>query len=73
MEIKNVETFKAKAKGKGWPTKVAITGTKWNIQVDEPVDDGGSNSGPNPMQYFVASLAGCQNEQKRWAYHSRGP
>ena len=27
------------------------------------MEDGGSNSGPNPMQYFIASLAGCQNEQ----------
>jgi uncharacterized OsmC-like protein len=27
------------------------------------VDDGGTNTGPNPMQYFAASLAGCQNEQ----------
>ncbi|MFT6679354.1 MAG: putative OsmC-like protein, partial [Granulosicoccus sp.] len=47
----------------GWPTKVEITNTEWKIQLDEPVDDGGSNSGPNPMQYFIASLAGCQNEQ----------
>ena len=31
--------------------------------MDEPVEDGGSNSGPNPMQYFTASLVGCQNEQ----------
>ena len=59
----HLETFKAEAQGKGWPTRVAITDTEWTLQLDEPVDDGGSNSGPNPMQYFVASLAGCQNEQ----------
>jgi len=59
----HIETFKATAQGTGWPTMVAITDTTWNIQVDEPEEDGGNNSGPNPMQYFAASLAGCQNEQ----------
>ncbi len=59
----HVETFKATAHGSGWPTAVAITDTEWKFQVDEPEEDGGSNSGPNPMHHFVASLAGCQNEQ----------
>jgi uncharacterized OsmC-like protein len=63
MENEHLETFKAEAQGNGWPTKVAITDTKWTLQLDEPVEDGGSNSGANPMQYFTASLAGCQNEQ----------
>jgi len=59
----HIETFKAEAQGNGWPTKVAIRDTEWTIQLDESVEDGGLNSGPNPMQYFIASLAGCQNEQ----------
>jgi putative redox protein len=63
MSNENLETFKATAKGKGWPTSVSITGTNWNLQMDEPKDDGGTDSGANPMQYFIASLAGCQNEQ----------
>ncbi|MFT5779713.1 MAG: putative redox protein [Crocinitomicaceae bacterium] len=62
-EIEHLETFKATAEGKGWPTAVAITGTEWKLQVDESEEDGGSNTGPNPMQYFTASLASCQNEQ----------
>lgn len=62
-ENQHVETFKATAQGSGWPTKVAITDTEWTIQVDEPEEDGGHNSGPNPMQYFAASVASCQNEQ----------
>ena len=48
---------------KGWPTTVAITDTAFTLQLDEPVEEGGTNSGANPMQYFAASLAGCQNEQ----------
>lgn len=62
-EIQHLETFKATAEGKGWPTSVNITGTEWKLQADEPVEDGGSNSGPNPMQYFITALASCQNEQ----------
>lgn len=63
MENSHIETFKAQAQGNGWPTKVNIVGTEWNLQLDEPTEDGGSNKGANPMQYFIASLAGCQNEQ----------
>ncbi|MFT7619627.1 MAG: putative redox protein [Planctomycetota bacterium] len=59
----HTETFRATAIGKGWPTTVTITDTEWTLQLDEPKDEGGQNSGPNPMQYFAASLAGCQNEQ----------
>lgn len=63
MENLQIETFKAKAQGNGWPTKVSITNTEWKLQLDETIEDGGSNSGANPMQYFTASLAGYQNEQ----------
>lgn len=59
----NIETFKAVAAGKGWPTTVSITDTAWTIQADETEEYGGLNSGPNPMQYFTASLVSCQNEQ----------
>ena len=63
MSEEHIETFKAVAIGKDWPTTVAISGTEFIIQIDEPVEEGGTNSGPNPMQYFAASLVGCQNEQ----------
>lgn len=59
----HIEVFHASAKGSGWPTAVSIAESDWTFSVDEPVEDGGSNSGPNPMHHFVASLAGCQNEQ----------
>jgi putative redox protein len=63
MENGHLETFKVEAQGKKVPTKVVITDTEWTLQLDEPIEDGGSNTGANPMQYFTASLAGCQNEQ----------
>ena len=52
-----LEVFKATAKASGWATTVNITGTEWTIQADETQEDGGTNTGPNPMQYFAASLA----------------
>ncbi len=63
MENSHIETFKAQAQGNKVPTQVSITDTQWSFQLDEPVEDGGTNTGANPMQYFAASLAGCQNEQ----------
>lgn len=63
MSEQHIETFKAIATGNGVPTTVTITDTEFTIQMDEPVEEGGSNSGPNPMQYFAACLTGCQNEQ----------
>ena len=63
MENPNLETFKAQAQGKGQSTTVAITDTEWVLHLDEPVEHGGTNTGPNPMQCFTAALAGCQNEQ----------
>ena len=53
MENAHLETFKAQAQGNKIPTKVSITGTEWTFQLDEPVEDGGTNSGANLMQYFA--------------------
>jgi len=65
MEDAHIETFRAVAQGRGWPTEVSISDTEWTLKVDEPVEDGGLNTGPNPMQYFIASLVSCQNEQSQ--------
>jgi uncharacterized OsmC-like protein len=62
-ESEHIENFQATAVGSGWPTSVSISDSQWSFKIDESEEDGGSNSGPNPMHHFVASLAGCQNEQ----------
>jgi putative redox protein len=59
----HIEVFEATATGTGWATGVAINDSEWSFKVDEPTEDGGTNTGPNPMHHFVASLASCQNEQ----------
>ena len=68
----HIEIFRAHAMGSGWPTAVSIAESEWTFSVDEPVEDGGSNSGPNPMHHLVASLAGCQNEQAQVAADELG-
>ena len=34
---------------------------KFKLIIDEPEDLGGSNKGPNPVEYILAGLAGCLN------------
>jgi len=31
------------------------------VVIDEPVEMGGTNAGPNPIEYLLATLAGCLN------------
>lgn len=39
--------------------KVEVKAGGFKVIVDEPEDIGGSNSGPNPVQYLLVSLIGC--------------
>lgn len=41
--------------------KLTVNAGEFKIIVDEPVDLGGSNDGPNPVQYVLAALCGCLN------------
>ncbi|MCC3145257.1 OsmC family protein [Halanaerobium sp. Z-7514] len=44
------------------PTKVVVeTPGGFKITVDEPENLGGTNDGPNPVEYVLAALAGCLN------------
>jgi uncharacterized OsmC-like protein len=60
-----VERFSCTAVGSGimGDTQVQITGASWKFVLDEPVEDGGKNQNANPMQFFIASLVACENEQ----------
>lgn len=51
----DVEQFACTAQGIGilGDTKVQITGTDWNLQLDEPEEEGGTNKGANPMQWVT--------------------
>lgn len=43
------------------PAKTIVKARNFQIIVDEPASLGGSNEGPNPVEYVLASLAGCLN------------
>lgn len=44
------------------PTKTVVeTSSGFKIIVDEPEKLGGTNDGPNPVEYILASLSGCLN------------
>lgn len=41
--------------------KVTVKARNFSIVVDEPQSFGGTDQGPTPMEYLLASLAGCLN------------
>jgi uncharacterized OsmC-like protein len=43
------------------PTKLAVSVRDFSFIVDEPASFGGADSGPNPVEYVLAALAGCMN------------
>ncbi len=43
------------------PTKLAVAVRDFSFVIDEPTNFGGTDAGPNPVEYLLASLAGCMN------------
>ncbi|MBG6058962.1 putative OsmC-like protein [Cryobacterium sp. MP_M5] len=43
------------------PTKLAVSVRDFSFIIDEPAAYGGEDAGPNPVEYALASLAGCMN------------
>ncbi|MFO7882470.1 MAG: OsmC family protein [Kosmotogaceae bacterium] len=43
------------------PTKTMVKARNFEMIVDEPEQFGGSNNGATPVEYVLASLAGCLN------------
>ncbi|WP_254768484.1 OsmC family protein [Salinilacihabitans rarus] len=42
-------------------TRTAVTTRGFEFVVDEPDDLGGTNEGPNPVEYLLGAWAGCIN------------
>jgi len=42
-------------------THTAVEARDFSFSVDEPQNLGGTNAGPNPVEYLLGSLAGCLN------------
>lgn len=43
------------------PTKTVVEARNFKIVVDEPKNLGGTDDGPNPVEYVLAAFAGCLN------------
>ncbi|ACL69237.1 OsmC family protein [Halothermothrix orenii] len=43
------------------PTKTVVEARDFKIVIDEPENLGGTNDGPNPVEYVLAALSGCLN------------
>ncbi|SIQ16080.1 Uncharacterized OsmC-related protein [Alkalispirochaeta americana] len=43
------------------PTRTDVEARNFSLVLDEPPSLGGTDSGPNPVEYELASLAGCLN------------
>ncbi|MDZ4198366.1 MAG: OsmC family protein [Kiritimatiellia bacterium] len=41
--------------------RTRVTAREFSVIVDEPPELGGTNEGPNPVEYVLAALAGCLN------------
>ncbi|MTI69864.1 MAG: OsmC family protein [Firmicutes bacterium] len=54
-----LETLKAKVK-KGEGLAVEAESRGFNIKMDEPKDQGGTDTGMNPMELILCGLGGCQ-------------
>lgn len=56
-----IAKYSIKAKGENETKTVVETRGGFKIVIDEPERLGGGNEGPNPVEYLLASLAGCLN------------
>lgn len=52
--------FSASAAGVS-ATKTVVKTDSFQVIIDEPQSMGGTNEGPNPVQFLLAALAGCLN------------
>jgi uncharacterized OsmC-like protein len=55
-----VPTFSVTAQSEN-PTKTSVEARKFEMTVDEPENAGGTNEGPNPLEYLIGGQAGCLN------------
>lgn len=54
------QTFTARATA-GTETRVNVQLRDFTLTIDEPVALGGSDQGPNPVEFVLAAVMGCMN------------
>lgn len=53
----SLATFKVSAKSEN-PTKTVVRARNFEMIIDEPKNMGGTDGGPNPVEYVLAALGG---------------
>lgn len=59
-EASDLPTFSVDAQGES-ATKTTVETRGFELTIDEPEDMGGTDDGPNPLEYLIAAHAGCLN------------
>ena len=59
-ESNNMHQFSIAATGDS-ETKTTVSVRDFEFVVDEPAELGGTNEGPNPVEYLLGAWAGCLN------------
>lgn len=64
-------TFSASARSVT-PTQLDVKVRDFSFKIDEPASMGGQNTGPNPIEYELASLLGCMTIVMHMIAHEKG-
>lgn len=59
-ESEHVQTVDVEANRES-PTRTTVETRSFELVVDEPEAQGGTNTGPSPLEYLLAAQAGCLN------------
>ncbi|ERH08394.1 MAG: putative redox protein, regulator of disulfide bond formation [halophilic archaeon J07HX64] len=59
-EADNLERYSVSASSES-NTRTLVEVREFEFVVDEPAELDGTNEGPNPVEYFIGSWAGCLN------------
>lgn len=66
-----IERFAVSAQSKN-ETKAVVEARDFEFVVDEPTSLGGTNDGPNPVEYLIGAWAGCLNVVVHTVSEERG-
>jgi uncharacterized OsmC-like protein len=70
-EADHVERFAVSAESES-ETKTVVEARDFEFVVDEPTSLGGTNDGPNPVEYLIGAWAGCLNVVVHTVSEERG-
>lgn len=67
----HIEQFAISAESES-ETKTVVEARDFEFVIDEPAELGGTNDGPNPVEYLIGAWAGCLNVVAHTVSEERG-